>query len=689
MFGKIKSFFARTKDIGVFTSSASRGWGVLGQAVRNAGMWLKWFRISPRLKPVDKIANDIAAIDIIHVDKEGNRFDKSPAIELLYNPNNLPEFTKFQLIRLLEIHYKIVGEAFWIVERDNRGNPLEILPIPPHWVKSIPRKQSDGHYKVFTSDGQKYEVPKENMVYFKRIDAYEPFKRGVGDSQQIGDELQIDEAMAKFQNLTFKNGAIPPVVVGMKGSTKIERDKFKVNWKSEYGGLRNSHSIAVVNEDAISVQVLKQTMKDLDYVNSRKFIQDLTLEHYMIPKELIGKVENSNRATITQAQMIYEKNALKPDIILIQDVLNKQYLPMFQLEGKLEFEPYLTSDKEFDRTTAFDGWDKGLLTRNEARQKIGEDEAPGGNVYKSKLGEIFTAAKEETQAQIDIQPQREENFIDRPVYIVNDKKTHSGENKSLYRAKELSEEAQYTVWETFDKAAEAGEEEATRIIKRFMQRQQNDLTDLVMNYLESKKALPDDLEKDINDFFKDEDRTLKKELSKIWLASGELGFEAANELFDFGLSWNIVREEWAVMIEEFGLEEAKTINDTTKDALKKQIIEGLNQGESIPEIRDRVSGVYSIAKDSRATMIARTETHMATVGTTKATYAAAGIEKNSWLTTMDGNERDWHGSIHGQIKRMDEPFVTGLGNLLMFPGDPAGPAEDVIQCRCVLLPVFE
>jgi hypothetical protein len=30
---------------------------------------------------------------------------------------------------------------------------------------------------------------------------------------------------------------------------------------------------------------------------------------------------------------------------------------------------------------------------------------------------------------------------------------------------------------------------------------------------------------------------------------------------------------------------------------------------------------------------------------------------------------------------MDEPFTVG-GASLMYPGDPAGPAEEVINCRC-------
>lgn len=46
------------------------------------------------------------------------------------------------------------------------------------------------------------------------------------------------------------------------------------------------------------------------------------------------------------------------------------------------------------------------------------------------------------------------------------------------------------------------------------------------------------------------------------------------------------------------------------------------------------------------------------------------------------NERAFHRSMHGQTRRWGEPFTSGLGNQLRFPGDPDAPAVEVIGCRC-------
>ncbi len=56
--------------------------------------------------------------------------------------------------------------------------------------------------------------------------------------------------------------------------------------------------------------------------------------------------------------------------------------------------------------------------------------------------------------------------------------------------------------------------------------------------------------------------------------------------------------------------------------------------------------------------------------------------KKEWETAKDGRVRDSHADMHGQIVQIDEPFISGLGNQLMFPGDPSAPPEDTITCRC-------
>jgi HK97 family phage portal protein len=395
MFEKVKNFFKNAG--GFFSTTSTTGWGGLGNRAR---AWLKWYKISPRLKAVDKIANDVASIDISHVDKEGTTFEESPAIALMNKPNHMPEFTKQTLMWLTEVYIKLLGEAFWIVGKDAQGNPAQILPIPSSWVKAIPRTHAETDYLVTTSDGITTKVPKEDMVYFKKPDVEEPFKRGFGEAAQIGDELQLDEFMTKHQTLLFKNNAVPPVAIGMKGAKKPDRDRFANDWNRKYAGLYNSHTPAVYDGESINIQVLQQTMQELGFNESRKQNRNTNLEHWMIPKELIGMVENSNRSTITQAQRIYEQNALKPDVTLIENTLNNQYLPMFKLGGKLLFADYITEDKEFNLDKAMKGWDNGLYTRNESLEILGDDPVlgPDGNVYKRKFSDVYVQQREAPEA---------------------------------------------------------------------------------------------------------------------------------------------------------------------------------------------------------------------------------------------------------------------------------------------------
>lgn len=53
-----------------------------------------------------------------------------------------------------------------------------------------------------------------------------------------------------------------------------------------------------------------------------------------------------------------------------------------------------------------------------------------------------------------------------------------------------------------------------------------------------------------------------------------------------------------------------------------------------------------------------------------------------WNTAKDERVRGSHRAMHGQVQPFGSPFISGLGNELRYPGDPAAPPEDTIQCRC-------
>lgn len=136
------------------------------------------------------------------------------------------------------------------------------------------------------------------------------------------------------------------------------------------------------------------------------------------------------------------------------------------------------------------------------------------------------------------------------------------------------------------------------------------------------------------------------------------------------------------------------IPEEVYDLVAGELAQGINLGESIPQLSARVDSVLSTTASerwpNRATVIARTETIGAlNSGRSEAyvTVAEADPElelEKFWLATEDHRTRETHRLADGQRVPVSGRFVVG-GFELAFPGDPTGPAQEVIQCRCTML----
>lgn len=124
-----------------------------------------------------------------------------------------------------------------------------------------------------------------------------------------------------------------------------------------------------------------------------------------------------------------------------------------------------------------------------------------------------------------------------------------------------------------------------------------------------------------------------------------------------------------------------------------QIAAAVGLGDTIPEISARIDGVLSATRTprwkNRSVVIARTETLGALNASRNDANMAFAEDSNEelvkvWLATMDTRTRESHRIADGQPRPLGLPFDVG-GFPLMFPGDPSGPAGEVIQCRCTTL----
>lgn len=125
------------------------------------------------------------------------------------------------------------------------------------------------------------------------------------------------------------------------------------------------------------------------------------------------------------------------------------------------------------------------------------------------------------------------------------------------------------------------------------------------------------------------------------------------------------------------------IGDDAWNAVRTQLVEGMQAGEGIPDLKRRVRESLGVV-ESRARMIARTEVIGASNAGAYFQAKAAKAEVKIWLSTDDARTRPTHSSIDGQKVGIDELFVVG-GAMMRYPHDPAGPPGETINCRCTTL----
>lgn len=102
-----------------------------------------------------------------------------------------------------------------------------------------------------------------------------------------------------------------------------------------------------------------------------------------------------------------------------------------------------------------------------------------------------------------------------------------------------------------------------------------------------------------------------------------------------------------------------------------------------PTLQDSLAKVF----EAKVIEIARyASTQLAAEGQLQA-MRLQGILRKQWASVwLDDRVRPSHMAAHGQVQEVEATFYVGSSRL-MYPGDPMGAPEEIINCRCVLIPV--
>lgn len=543
-----------------------------------------------------------------------------------------PWMSGSQLVGLWQAYLDLAGEGFGVVDMGPSG-PVELWPCPPHWMTERPLPGDPTQKFVMQIHGQyaaHVTLPHESVLWFRNIDPLHPFRNGVGHTKSLGDEVDADEYAAKTIKQTFINGARPDILMIPSEPVREEEAKsFLAGWNQRLQGFWNAKKVHFINQK-IDVQQIGLDFRELQLVELRTWERDLMIQTFGIPPEVLGVIENSNRATIDSADYLFTSKCVVPRIEVIRGVLQYHLLPLYaDSEGLyLDYENPVEEDSDFKRQVYAQA--PYAFRVDEHRALAGDAELDGGQgqVFVSPLGMVASDSPGGGFLdEVSDAPTQEEEGDPKSVQVV----------RTAVRF-----------------LAKMSEEEIDAVIRA--------ITDAPM-----REALDPILRSVVEDF-------------------GATTLEGLGLSIEFSMQSPKV-DQW---LKRHSAENVRRIGRTTRGKIRKVLRDNPDAG--VNEIASKIRGVFKSSRGARSLFIAQQETSMASNFAVHESMQQGGIDEQEWLSVRDGSVRESHQQgtgLDGQRVPVDGVFQSPItGATGPYPTAMSIPSEN-LGCRCLVLAVVD
>lgn len=309
----------------------------------------------------------------------------SELLRLLRRPSPLMSGVDFW--ELTSEHDDLVGEFIWLKGGRRGRRPTALHLMVPTWLQRTPEPGDREQNFTFQTPASKVIAPVSDVVWRKRHDPRNPYgSRGVGTAYVLRDELQLDELLAAMARGRAANRNYPDLLIGLlaglaPGSRppgQAEVDLVTKQLEQKHGGPERVGQAHVIGGD-FKAQALGHTLVESQYMETRRFSRDTSMQTFRMPPEVAGVLDNANRSTIDVAEDLFARQSTVPKQERWRSTVQDEIAPDFGDNLVVGFRSPVPADRDYEA-----GFFKALpaaMTINEIRARAGLPPHPDGDAF--------------------------------------------------------------------------------------------------------------------------------------------------------------------------------------------------------------------------------------------------------------------------------------------------------------------
>jgi len=620
---------------------------------------------------IDKRASAVAQGHWQLINPAGETIEKHPVLDLLNDPDL--NHDGYETLYFAQAYIDCLGEAFLYVERGTRRfrglSISSLITLRPDWMQlNYDRGVIIGYEYRPQGEygGGSISFKPEEIIHIRRPNLLNPM-RGQSIVQKAVYEIEEHRKMHDSRNALLDNDSTPPYILSSEQVISDQMlEKIQSRIEDRHGGASKRGRVMVL-PGQLKPFSLPIDHKALFYLAEIGATEQSIARMFSVPMAILGDITDFNRANAEAAMAIFLQQAVSPEADRLARGFATQLL---KLTGMQEWHLNLVLDIPEDRVFELDLITKlngRVITVNEARSMLGLDDypAPEADALQIQLF-VNTYGK-----QPPLIPEPVPEPPSEPKALVKSDRTRM--SKAAFVKAFNRKQAAYESYmcKTVDEWLDSYGKQVRARLRKSFKSEGVYIDALTLDDIAEGIALAARLEPQVRTIIDD------------YLDSVATLFQYQPSQLDL-LN---VADRW---LGESWTNRMVSVSAETASLIAADLRIGVDLGEGIDKLAARVASQINAQKDYRSERIARTEVIGASNYGNHEGMKLASVPYKEWDAASPGTsefERESHQEMSGTIIPITELFDFGDA-MMEFPGDPAGGAEHVINCRCNLIPAF-